>query len=140
MISPAELLYGRKLNDHLPTVPSQQLEALPKWKEIREAREAVLSSRIAECAEQSLMKHTPLQPLSEGQHVLIQNDNSKRWDRSGMIVEVLPFRQYRVKYAGSGRLQVRNRQHLKAFVLPSQGRTQRVFQDFRKSQKSPTIS
>ena len=36
-----------------------------------------------------------------------------------MIVEVLPFRQYRVKYSGSGRLQVRNRQHLKPFVPQS---------------------
>ena len=61
----------------------------------------------------------PLQPLSAGQHVLIQNGGGvtpTRWTRSGVIVETLPYRQYRVKYDGSGRLQVRNRQHLKAFV------------------------
>ena len=53
---------------------------------------------------------------------MIQNGDGRaptRWNRSGLIVEVLPFRQYRVKYDGSGRLQVRNRQHLKPFVPPA---------------------
>ena len=122
-VSPAELLYGRKLNDHLPLPPFQQLEVLPKWKEIRQAREAMLSSRIAERADKSWSSHNPLKPLSPGQHVLIQDEGKTpaRWNRSGLVTEVLPFRQYRVKYDGSGRLQVRNRQHLKAFVPPSAG-------------------
>ena len=108
-ISPAELLYGRKLRDHLPMVPPQQMSVLPRWKEIRDAREAVLSSRMIERAETSSQTHKPLQQLNPGQHVLIQNGDGrarKRWGRSGMIVEVLPFRQYRVKYDGSGRLAV----------------------------------
>ena len=120
-ISPAELLYGRKLRDHLPVAPAQDCEVLPKWKEIRQAREAVLSSRIAERAEKSWSTKSPLRPLTEGQHVLIQNNEGNRparWDRSGMVVQVLPYRQYRVKYDGSGRLQIRNRQHLRAFVPP----------------------
>ena len=77
---------------------------------------------MIERAETSSQTHKPLQQLNPGQHVLIQNGDGrarKRWGRSGMIVEVLPFRQYRVKYDGSGRLAVRNRQHLKAFVPPS---------------------
>ena len=118
-ISPAELLYGRQLRDHLPMLPAEHRDVLPKWKELRQARETVMSSRMADRAQMSRSSHTPLQPLAPGQHVLIQNGASrapKRWDRSGLIVEALPFRQYRVKYDGSGRLQVRNRRHLKAFV------------------------
>ena len=120
-ISPAELLYGRKLRDHLPMAP-QQISVLPRWKEIRNAREAALSSRMIERADASSQSRDPLQPLQPGQHVFIQNGGGRaptRWDRSGMVVEVLPYRQYRVKYDGSGRLQVRNRQHLKAFIPPS---------------------
>ena len=120
-ISPAELLYGRKLRDHLPQLP-MEYGVLPRWKEIRDARETVLATRIAERVEKSQPVRPPLQPLGAGQHVLIQNGDGRaptRWNRSGLIVEVLPFRQYRVKYDGSGRLQVRNRQHLKPFVPPA---------------------
>ena len=120
-ISPAELLYGHKLRDHLP-MPPQQTPVLPKWKEIRNAREAVMSSKMMERVKASGQTHHPLQPLQPGQHVLIQNGEGRaptRWDRSGMVVQVMPHRQYRVKYDGSGRLQVRNRKHLKAFVPPS---------------------
>ena len=34
-------------------------------------------------------------------------------DRTGRIVEVLPFRQYRVRMDGSGRVTIRNRRFLK---------------------------
>ena len=119
-ISPAELLYGRTLRDHLPMSPQHQMSVLPKWKEIRNAREAVLSSRMIERAEESSQTRNPLKALNPGQHVLIQNgEGRKRWDRSGLVVQALPYRQYRVKYDGSGRLQIRNRQHLKAFIPPS---------------------
>ena len=117
-LSPAELLYGRKLRDHLPMIPSE-VTVLPKWKEIRDARETIMGARIAERAEKSQVSNKTLQPLSAGQNVLIQNcagQGPNRWNKSGVIVEVLPFRQYRVKYSGSGRLQVRNRQHLRPFV------------------------
>ena len=77
---------------------------------------------MIERADASSQSRDPLQPLQPGQHVFIQNGGGRaptRWDRSGMVVEVLPYRQYRVKYDGSGRLQVRNRQHLKALIPPS---------------------
>ena len=120
-LSPAELLYGHKLRDLLPSLPSHQTQVLPKWKDIRSARETILGSKMAERAEKSSSTHSSLYPLRAGQHVLIQNGagrTPKRWDRSGLVVEVLPFRQYRIKYDGSGRLHVRNRQHLRPFVPP----------------------
>ena len=54
----------------------------------------------------------PLSELSKGDKVLCQNTRSKKWDRSGVIMEVGKFRQYTVKMDGSGRLSHRNRRHL----------------------------
>ncbi len=54
-----------------------------------------------------------LQPLSTGARVRIQNQASNRWDRTGVITEVLPYRQYTVRLDGSGRLSLRNRRHLR---------------------------
>ena len=48
--------------------------------------------------------------------VLINNTKPhlhSRWDRQGIIVEVLPYRQYKVKINGSSRIVLRNRKFLK---------------------------
>ena len=50
-------------------------------------------------------------------HMDHQNAESKRWDRSGMVVEVCLFRQYKVKVHGSGRYTIRNRIHLKPLLV-----------------------
>ena len=52
-----------------------------------------------------------LKPLLVKTNVRIQVKG--RWDRTGRIVEVLPFRQYRVRMDGSGRVTIRNRRFLK---------------------------
>ena len=60
-----------------------------------------------------------LQPLTEHTKVLIQSQTGKaplRWDKTGVVVEVLPFDQYIVKVHGSGRLTRRNRKLLRAYV------------------------
>ena len=53
-----------------------------------------------------LSEHTKeLALLSVGDVVQLQNQtghNAKKWDKSGSILEVLPFKQYRVKVDGSG--------------------------------------
>lgn len=54
-----------------------------------------------------------LQPLSTGARVRIQNQAFNRWDRTGVITEVLPYRQYTIRLDGSGRLSPRNRRHLR---------------------------
>ena len=120
-LSPSELLYGRTLNDHLPTVPSQ-LKVDPKWREMREAREEAMSARLQNRIDVSKEQRKELPPLTSGQHVLVQNGDgraAKRWGKSGIIVEVLPHRQYRVKVDGSNRVTLRNRVQLKIFTPPS---------------------
>ena len=55
-----------------------------------------------------LSEHTKELPdLSVGDHVMIQNqlgNNPKRWEKRGVVVEVLPYRQYRVRVDGSRRI------------------------------------
>ncbi|KAK8392708.1 hypothetical protein O3P69_014855 [Scylla paramamosain] len=43
----------------------------------------------------------------------MQNQASGTWDRMGLIVEALPYRQYTVRLDGSGRISLRNRKHLR---------------------------
>ena len=70
--------------------------------------------------ENDLSEHTKmLIPLTLGQVVLVQNqsgNNPLRWDKSGQIVEVLPYDQYRVKMDGTGRSSLRNRKFLRAIT------------------------
>ena len=60
-----------------------------------------------------------LQPLAMNTKVLIQNQMGKaplRWDKTGVVVEILPFDQYVVKVNGSNRLTKRNRKFLRAYI------------------------
>ena len=54
-----------------------------------------------------------------GDHVYIQNlvgNHPKCRERTGVVVEVKQFHQYVVRIDGSGRVTLRNRQHLRKFV------------------------
>ena len=42
----------------------------------------------------------------------------RRWSKSGKIIEVLPFRQYRIRVDGSDRITIRNRRFLKCIPTP----------------------
>ena len=114
-LSPAELLFGRKLRDHLPIQPGKY-PVLPKWKEIREQRENVIAARNVDRMENSHETRKPLPALNQGDHVMIQDASGRgppRWTKSGIIMKCLPFRQYEVKVDGSGRQTTRNRIHLR---------------------------
>ena len=66
--------------------------------------------------------HRRLQQLTEGTRVWIQDQMTRKWDRSGTIAEVLGNRQYTIRMDGSGRLSRRNRRHLK--VISEQQQTE----------------
>ncbi len=53
-----------------------------------------------------------LKPLEVGCPVPIQDSSSKRWDKRGVIVEISPNRDYRIKLP-SGRVYWRNRQFVR---------------------------
>jgi hypothetical protein len=93
-----------------------------EWISLAKQREQIASHQ-----QNLIMRHhkgTPhsLQTLNIGDDVLIQDpertQGQKRWIRTGRIVEVLPFRQYRVKMNGSGRITLRNRRFLKQTNIP----------------------
>ena len=81
-----------------------------------EQREQALARRHAK-KEKDLTEHTKLlAPLTVGQVVLVQNqtgNNPLRWNKSGQVVEVLQFDQYRIKMDGTGRSSLRNRKFLR---------------------------
>ena len=91
----------------------------PEWQITMEQRENALAKWHAR-REKDLIEHTKkLAPLGVGQVVLVQNqtgNNPRRWNKSGQIVEVLPYDQYRVKLDGTGRCSLRNRRFLRAIT------------------------
>lgn len=66
------------------------------------------------------MEHTRiLQPLQIGDHVYVQNlvgNHPLKWERTGTIIETRQYHQYVVRIDGSGRVTLRNRQHLRRFT------------------------
>ena len=53
-----------------------------------------------------------------GDDVMIQNQRGnypRRWDKRGVVVEVLDHDQYQVRVKGSGKLTLRNRRYLRKY-------------------------
>ena len=114
-VSPAQILYGQTLRDHLPT-PMNCLKQRKEWVMLKADREKALATKYGRVQE-DLERHTrQLPPLPVGAVVQVQNQRGKdplRWDRSGTIVESLGNQQYSVKMDGSGRVSLRNRKFLR---------------------------
>ena len=68
----------------------------------------------------TLQEHTKkLVPLKLGMVVSVQNQKGnkpKRWDLSGIVVEVKEHNQYLIKMDGTGRASLRNRQFLRPII------------------------
>jgi hypothetical protein len=114
-LSPAEIIYGRPIRDHLPNLPLHY-KPRAEWTLTRERRELALAQRYAR-QEKLLNEHTKELPsLKQGDLVSLQNQHgprAKKWDKTGLVVETLPHQQYRVRVHGSGRITLRNRQYLR---------------------------
>ena len=113
--SPAEVLYGRTLRDHLPgTVESYSPRR--EWRLLQEDRETALAKRAFKAQERLMVGARELIKLEVGQIVRLQDqtgDSPKRWRKTGTVVEVKDHDQYVVKVHGSGRLTTRNRRFLR---------------------------
>ena len=114
-LSPAKVIFGRATRNFFPIKPGN-FQPRPEWRISMQQRELALAQRHVRKGG-DLAEHTKkLAPLEIGQVVLIQNQsgkNPRRWERSGQVVEVLTFDQYRIKVDGSGRISLRNRRFLK---------------------------
>ena len=112
-VSPAVMLFGRPLKDHLPRL-NQKLR--DEWEAIADRREDALARRVSIVSPST---NRELQPLGVGDAVQIQNQTGNRpnkWNTTGIISEVLPNRQYNVITDGSRRVTLRNRRFLKRIM------------------------
>ena len=110
-ISPAEMLYGYRLRDHLP---NKFREIRKEWSDIQNARE--LRNAINQQKMCTSAGKRSLDPLIIGDCVYVQNQagsRPKKWNNTGRIVKVLPHRQYGVVIDGSRRITLRNRKFLR---------------------------
>ena len=98
-VSPAQLLYGRTLRDHLPSM-SDALCIPPEWHRLAEDRERTLAKRH-HINIKIYNEHTKALPeLYIGDTVTVQNQTGShpnRLDHTGIIVEVQDHGQYIVR-------------------------------------------
>ena len=113
--SPAQIIFGRAVKDTMP-MDKGKYRPSEKWLIKLNQREEALRVR-QDRANKSWTEHTrSMRQLKLGDKVRIQNQNgsrSKKWDKTGVIVQEMGNRQYQVRVDGSGRLSLRNRRFLK---------------------------
>ena len=117
-LSPAMILFGRQLRDHLPLTPGK-FQLRPEWRQTADMRERCLSTRHVLKAEQLSRGTRQLQPLLAGDKVAIQDqagNTPRRWTKTGTIIEVCPHSSYLVRVDGSNRATRRNRQFLRKII------------------------
>ena len=116
--SPAMIIFGRPIRDAIP-IPLGKYCPHPTWSELMAHRENALAKRHTREHEKWEEHTRALPPLKVGDAVFIQNltgNYPKRWERTGVVVEVRQFHQYVVRVDGSGRISLRNRQHLRRYT------------------------
>jgi len=114
-LSPAQLLYGRTLRDHMPSL-TDALRVRKEWVTLAEDRERSLANRHMVSMEHYNTNTHELPPLRLGDHTSVQNQTGNhptRWDKTGRVVEVRDRQQYVIRMDGSGRCSLRNRRFLR---------------------------
>ena len=117
-LSPAICIFGRPIKDLIPILPGKY-QPHPVWKESLLAREAALRKRHIANHERWQEHTRRLPPLSVGDHVRIQNqvgNHPRKWDKTGIVIEVRQYHQYVVRVDGSGRITIRNRKFLRKYT------------------------
>ncbi len=113
--SPAQLMLGRSIRDSVPQ-PRSSYKVSSQWEKFLRLREKSMSRSSTALSEKNAGRPTHSE-LAVGTEVLVQNSDTKKWDRSGLVVEVCPNRQYQVRIEGSGRISLRNRIHLRPVLV-----------------------
>ena len=118
-LSPAQVIFGRQLRDHLPLQP-EKFQPRAEWRMEADQREKTFRKRHAIRHEQLSAKSKTLPSLQIGDCVAIQDksDSGKagKWTKTGTVTDSLGFQSYEVKVDGSNLLQTRNRCHLRKVV------------------------
>ena len=114
-MSPAMMLYGRVIKDHLPAL-QEKYRIHKRWSEISRYREMAMAKRHIANEKYYNPHSRPLRELEIGQSVQIQNQIGsypRRWTKTGRVVERLGNRQYHIRVDGSNRVTRRNRRFLR---------------------------
>jgi hypothetical protein len=118
--SPAEVIFGRQIKDSIPVLHTKY-EPQYEWQLTSKQRELAFAKRHL-LKKIELSEHTKrLPPLTIGNVVSIQNQSGpsqscKKWDRSGVVVDIMGHDQYKIKVDGTGRITLRNRRFLQPIV------------------------
>ncbi|KAK6184631.1 hypothetical protein SNE40_007066 [Patella caerulea] len=116
--SPALILFGRLIRDPIPILMGRY-QPHETWKELLFHRERALAKRHSREHEKWTEHTRKLLSLVIEDHVFIQNlvgNQPRQWERTGLVIEVRQFHQYVVRVDGTGRVTLRNRQHLRKFT------------------------
>ena len=109
-LSPADVIFGRKLRDTLPRINKvtnvfHNTKIRSEWRDAWAEKEQALRQRYQGC-QQRLAEHSKdLPSLNYGDRVSIQNQTGHRptkWERTGTVVEIRDYNKYVVKVDGSG--------------------------------------
>ena len=114
-LSPAQLLFGRRLADFFPANPKAYM-IHPYWSEQIQKHQSNRMLHHKKLAARYDQHTRLLKPLQVGQQVAIQDQSgsSKRWSRTGEVIETLANRKYRIRLHDTGNTTIRNRRFLKA--------------------------
>ena len=119
-LSPAQVIFGRQLRDHLPLQP-EKFQPRAEWRLEADQRERAFQKRHVLKHEQLSAKSTDLPALQIGDAVAVQDKSvpgkAGKWTKTGIITDSLGFQSYELKVDGSNLLTTRNRAHLRK-VLP----------------------
>ena len=116
-LSPANCIFGRPIKDFIP-IRKDRYNPHPTWIDALDKREQALRNRHQRLQEVWSEHSKALPPLKVGDHVRVQNQVGqmpRRWDRTGIVVEVRQFDQYVIKMDGSSRVSLRNRRFLRKY-------------------------
>ena len=125
-LSPSQILFGKQLRDafgfvnRLGKYNNQAIN--PIWREAWQMKEHALRTRFIKTSEKINNHAKDLARLEIGDRCFIQNQTGphpKKWDRTGVVMEVNPHDQYVIRVDGSGRLTARNRKYLRKFQTVS---------------------
>ena len=111
-VSPAEILFNKKLRDGAPIIPGKYIPR-KEWVGMLSDRENAHRLRHLAGNEQ-WSKGTRHDILDNHTHVLVQNQvgpKKGKWSHSGSIVEHLGHNTYLVRLDGSGRVSKRRREY-----------------------------
>ena len=111
-MSPAQLIFGRALVDFLPDNP-KAYQLHPYWSEELKKRQVRRTTLNDNLTKRYNIGTRNLKPLKVGEQVIVQHHANKRWNRSAVIVKVLPHRAYQIRMDDTGNLTYRNRRFLK---------------------------